>query len=163
LLLETGGTVDGLVTPRLERHSGDAATLAANGLEHLTWCALVTATTVATVAVVPAAAPPPLVSSATLGTAPRLIGESLLGEELLRPCREQEGSAAVAAGEGLVGIAHETRLGAGRLRGIIVSEREHVHTARGAALRTVGREYSRSVERQPASCQNMKKGPIGPW
>src|SRR3954453_4395002 len=108
--LEAIRAVDGLLAAGLERHLGEATALRADGLEHLGRSALVPAP-VAAVAVVghaaPAAVAPALVGRAALSAAARFVGEALLSKEGLLTFREGERVAAVAAGEGLVGVGHE--------------------------------------------------------
>src|SRR5437764_1024049 len=124
LLGEAVGAVDRLVAARLEGDLGLLAALAAHRRVHLALRAVVApgavptagvaaATRVAaaravaaTVGVAATATLLGLARRATLGAAPRLVGESAAREELLLAGGEGERLAAVAAGEGLVLVTH---------------------------------------------------------
>src|SRR5579884_1724815 len=115
--LEAARAVDRLVAAWLERHVRHPAALGTDGVEHLARAArvatAVAATAVAAVAVVghaSAAAHAGLARGAALGAAPGLVGEPLLGEELLLPCGEGELLPTLPANERTVDETHECLL-----------------------------------------------------
>ena len=97
--LEAVAAINRLVSAGLERNFGNAAALAARGLEHL---ALASAATAA--ALVATAAPAGLASRATIGATVRLVGEALHREELLLAGGERELTSAIHAGQHFCGV-----------------------------------------------------------
>src|SRR5579875_436091 len=110
--LEAARAIHRLVGARLERHVGGLTALRTDGGEHLAAPAAIATTAVATGVVRRARARPQalLAGRPTLGAAPRLVGEALLGEELLLTGREGELPTTLAAHQGSVNETHECLL-----------------------------------------------------
>src|SRR5450755_2621328 len=113
VLAEAVAAIDGAVAARLERQFRHAAAIAAGGFEHLALRAIV-GPAVAAPLIALAAAGSPIGAAASLRltrvAASRatsgVVGEALLGVEVLFASRESELRIAIRARQGSIGIQH---------------------------------------------------------